>query len=154
MGLTINTDLKVSPAGTSQSNPDYNAFLGLLMALYGNFKMQTSDTYGALSTIEFLNALTQEDNATVTADKEQLQQDEAQLQAVNNGSDPAAIQAAQQQYNQDVNKYNIDQQQASTDNSSMQNAFYTHVSADKTASQATYKEFGVVLSSYIRTENT
>ena len=153
----INTDLKVpsvTPASASQNAPDYNAFLGLLMALYGNFNMQNQDTSGALSTIEFLNALAKQDQATVTGDQNQLQQDEANLQALKNGGDPAAIQAAQMKYNQDVTKYNIDTQRTSNDNSNMQNAFYTHVNADQTASQATYKEFGSVLSSYIRTEKT
>ncbi len=153
----INTDLKVpsvTPASGSQNAPDYNAFLGLLMALYGNYNMQTQDTQGAASSIEFLNALAKEDQATVTGDQDQLQQDEAQLQALKNGGDPAAIQAAQQKYNQDVNKYNIDTQRTSNDNSNMQNSFYTHVNADQTASQATYKEFGSVLSSYILTEKT
>ena len=153
----INTDLKVpsvKPADASQNAPDYNAFLGLLMALYGNYNIQNKDTFGALSTIEMLNALTKEDTAIVTGDKDQLQKDEQKLEALQNGGDPAAIEAAQQKYNQDVNKYNIDQQQTSNDNSNMQNSFYTHVNTDQTASQATYREFGVVLGSYIRTEKT
>ena len=113
------------------------------MALYGNFNMQNQDTSGALSTIEFLNALAKQDQATVTGDQNQLQQDEANLQALKNGGDPAAIQAAQMKYNQDVTKYNIDTQRTSNDNSSMQNSFYTHVNADQTASQATYKELAL-----------
>lgn len=151
------TDLKISPAKpieAKQNTPDYNAFLGLLMALYGNYTTQDKDTYGALSTIEMLNAFTKQDDALVIADKDQLQQDEQNLQALQSGGDLATIQAAQQRYNQDVNKYNIDQQQTSSDNSTMQNSFYTHVNTDQTASQGTYKEFGAVLSSYIRTEKT
>ena len=152
------TDLKVSPVKpveASQNTPDYNAFLGLLMALYGNYTTQDKDTFGALSTIEMLNAFTKQDDALVTADKDQLQQDEQELSALRNGNaDPLLIQAATRKYNQDVNKYNIDQQRVSNDNSNMQNSFYTHVNTDQTAAQGTYKEFGAVLSSYIRTEKT
>ena len=54
------TDLKISPVKpveAKQNTPDYNAFLGLLMALYGNYTTQDKDTFGALSTIEMLNEL-------------------------------------------------------------------------------------------------
>ena len=152
------TDLKISPvkpAEANQNTPDYNAFLGLLMALYGNYTTQDKDTYGALSTIEMLNALTKQDDAYVTADKDRLQDDEQALSVLrNDNADPLMIQAVQQKYNRDVNQYNVDQQRVSSDNSNMQNSFYTHVNTDQTASQGTFKEFGAVLSNYIRTEKT